>query len=371
MHYSSNHRDLEAAWNREVIPRADELMPTLTTGLRFRSWVAKYTSAMASREWEKVAELRYAGFESEPIGGGKVLLRRADLLGMVNFKLPLLESLERSGFFSDQLVCRGCTAASIGSNLGVVEAYLAARYDVGMRAYDIPFSYACRSIHASPLLVNFFDGHSVPPRDSHSPEATPGGMAGGDKSQYDGVLFLSVLHHAANHTPHLLQSAARRARRAIFVYEDLETGNPMVTKRNLKHEPNGIFRTDTKWRSLFQAVCPNFVLLESDESPVKEMPIQLDVKGPPVIADKTLVPKPGVVTIFPGVAKIKTDRQRWYLLVRTTYCWSSGLCQKSNSKGPKKTEKGKAEQEKGTKDEVRGTKGQPKPPLPSWANMFG
>ena len=98
---------------------------------------------------------------------------------------------------------------------------------------------------ASPLLVHFYGGSIIPER----------------AASFDAVLFLSVLHHAANSTKNLLRQAASVARRYIVVLEDLDNGEPTIAARNFKHDPTGIFRTDARWKSLFLEACDGFSLL--------------------------------------------------------------------------------------------------------------
>ena len=68
---------------------------------------------------------------------------------------------------------------------------------------------------------------------------------------------MSVLHHAGNSTRRLLHEAARIARNWIIVLEGTQTS--AVAKRNKKHDPHGIFRTDAQWKREFERV-PGFCL---------------------------------------------------------------------------------------------------------------
>ena len=93
--------------------------------------------------------------------------------------------------------------------------------------------------------MHFFNGRTIP-----EPAAS-----------FDAVLFLSVLHHAANSTRGLLHQAASIARTYIVVLEDLDNGMDTIAARNLRHDPTGIFRTDAAWKSLFHEACTGFHLV--------------------------------------------------------------------------------------------------------------
>ena len=83
--------------------------------------------------------------------------------------------------------------------------------------------------------VGLFDGHTLKEHE--------------DKS-FDTVIFVSVLHHAAAHSPNLLASHARREK-VVLIVEDL--GGLPARRRNYLHDPAGIFRTAEEWRSLLMA----------------------------------------------------------------------------------------------------------------------
>ena len=44
--------------------------------------------------------------------------------------------------------------------LRFLDAYISARYDVNIVAFDVRNSYQCSEILASPLHINFFDGNA-------------------------------------------------------------------------------------------------------------------------------------------------------------------------------------------------------------------
>ena len=152
------------------------------------------------------------------------------------------------------------------------------------------------------MLINYFDGQQIP---------------GGPKS-VDGVLFLSILHHAANHTSSLLRSANTVARKAILVLEDLEIpGDERLSARNRQHEPNGIFRTDTQWKRMFRTHLTSFVLLGSDLVRQRAPSVRVPVKGgKPLGTSHLLMPSNNVVTLTPSTGAIRNEAQRWWLLGR-------------------------------------------------------
>ena len=59
----------------------------------------------------------------------------------------------------------------IGAGHGFLDAYIAARHNLSITAYDVRNSYQCAEILASPLHINFFDGSLTPliPNDTNTP----------------------------------------------------------------------------------------------------------------------------------------------------------------------------------------------------------
>ena len=231
--------------------RGEEVF-TRRSGFNFRQWVQNYTTGVNRKDWTAIAELRHIGFRSghsaHTSARTSSFLVRSDLLGYINFKLPIIEAIASSGFFSSDLVCKGCSTASIGSNIGFLEAYLAAQHDASMRAYDIAWSYGCRSIHSSPMLINYFDGQHIP---------------GGPKAS---TAYYSSRSSTTRPITHLLYYARRiRSHVRQFSCWRIEIpGDERLSARNRQHEPNGIFRTDTQWKRMFRTHLTSFVLLGSD-----------------------------------------------------------------------------------------------------------
>merc|ERR1711920_1214484 len=93
--------------------------------------------------------------------------------------------------------------------------------------------------------TNFYDGVTIPEADL----------------SFDAVSIMNVLHHAADSTPGLLRQVAAIARTWILITEDLDA--PEFRKRNLRHDPRGIFRSDREWRTLFATECKGFALARS------------------------------------------------------------------------------------------------------------
>lgn len=162
----------------------------------------------------------------------------------VDLKMHVLDALfHRAGV--DALWRPGRRLLDVGCGHGFLAAYLQARFGVHIKGYDIANSYQCAEIMASPLKVHFFDGVTLP-----EPAAS-----------FDAVMFLSVLHHAANHTESLLRSASDIATRWILVVEDTDNGDTEIQVRNQRHDPTGIFRTDVGWKALFRQACEGFRLI--------------------------------------------------------------------------------------------------------------
>ena len=142
----------------------------------------------------------------------------------------------------------GTSVLDVGAGSGEIPLYLQRKYGLLCRGVDVVKPSENRFFANSSsngkgkeyLPIELFDGSSLP---------------NADKS-FDIVMFVSVLHHAANATVALLREAARVARRYIIVLEDLHlteshAHHQAIVRRNVAHEPNGIFRTLEEWLHLF------------------------------------------------------------------------------------------------------------------------
>ena len=193
-----------------------------------------------SQRHQSLSALRVAGGPwSWPVYNGTVLLGN-----FLNFKAPILDAFERSMHVQHTLWRPGMSLLDVGGALGLQAAYLAAAHGVKATVYEVPFTSDCPNILQSPFRVNFFWGTLPEPSRSH-----------------DAVSFMNVLHHAANLTVLLLRQAADIARRYILITEDVDG----VTNRNLlhAHDPQGIFRSDSEWKQLFERELPEFALHRS------------------------------------------------------------------------------------------------------------
>ena len=107
-----------------------------------------------------------------------------------------------------------------------------------LRGYDVSlsFPFGGKSVQALPH-VRSFDGVHIPEQDR----------------SFDVVAFISVLHHAAKKTQTLLREAARVTREWVVVSEDVhfEPDDPEQVQAEIRHDRDGIFRTDDAWRSVF------------------------------------------------------------------------------------------------------------------------
>lgn len=221
----------------------------------------------------------------------------------IQVKEPTLNTLERRAGIG-QLWQPGMRVLDVGCGHGFLSGYLQARHRVQVKGYDIAHSYQCKEIMASPLKVHFFDGHSLP-----EPPLS-----------FDAVTFMFVLHHAANSTRSLLESAASIARRWIVILEDTDNGTPLIRSRNRKHDPSGIFRSNEEWKALFADACRGFHLVSDGLMPGRD---RIHHRGNITftIASESLEPR---------------KFQRWYTLERNSSRQSS---RQSLSKGGKRLER--------------------------------
>lgn len=120
----------------------------------------------------------------------------------------------------------------VGADTGCVSAY--------MEEYLESTKHELIDVRVNPdhnFTVHAFPGESLPYPDN----------------SFDIVLFSFVLHHAAASQTQLLLDAKRVARHHVFVLEDpRETANDVRWAR--EHDKNGIFRSLSEWRELFQKV---------------------------------------------------------------------------------------------------------------------
>ena len=138
----------------------------------------------------------------------------------------------------------GRSLLDVGGGPAWMGAFLMAKYGVDVTTFEVPFTAQCDDFLASPFNVNFFFGElHLPPR------------------SYDAVSFVSMLHHAAEHTERLLEQAAVIARRWIIVVEDLDV---VSNRKQLQaHDGSGIFRSEVEWTNLLSSHCRGFALLRN------------------------------------------------------------------------------------------------------------
>ena len=140
---------------------------------------------------------------------------------------------------------RGNLILDVGAGGGEISGYLAQKYGVHVKAYDVKPAKDNHWANKDKLgfPVEVFDGHALPLEANQS---------------RDIVLFNAVLHHAARHAPLLIREAARISRTAIVLIEDVnveEELNPAkksIRSRNKGHDKRGRFRTQREWISLLE-----------------------------------------------------------------------------------------------------------------------
>lgn len=159
----------------------------------------------------------------------------------INLKIHIIDALV-NGARLPKLWRPSMRLLDVGAGHGFLDAFLACKFGTHIKAYDIRNSYQCPELLASPFAINFFNGIRIPEPDQ----------------SFDGVSFISVLHHAANRTHFLLAEASRIARSYIIVVEELHLpGNAFIAQRNFRHDPQGVFRTYAEWMAIFEQV-PGF-----------------------------------------------------------------------------------------------------------------
>lgn len=216
--------------------------PDMESSLNMVSWARDYSAAFDPTRRNEVLRLLLE-LSSRPSYSLKED-RHQKFFDFVNLKMHVLDALENRAPLRS-LWRPGMRLLDVGCGHGFLDAYLQARHGVQIKGYDIANSYQCKEMMVSPLKVHFFDGRTIPE----------------GAASFEAVLFMSVLHHAANNTFSLLQSASQVAKEWIVVLEDLQTANRAIQFRNRKHDPTGIFRTDEEWKAMFRGACEGFELL--------------------------------------------------------------------------------------------------------------
>lgn len=138
----------------------------------------------------------------------------------------------------------------VGAGQGEIASYLTAKHGVQIKAYDVSApkdnkwgmgGNKWKNFRGFPVEV--FNGRTLPLEADRS---------------HDVVMFNSVLHHAAGNAKSLIREAARIARRAIVLIEDVDVTselNPLryfVSARNVYHDRAGIFRQHQTWISMLE-----------------------------------------------------------------------------------------------------------------------
>ena len=137
------------------------------------------------------------------------------VLDALEVQAPSLYGVDRLSFWR-----RDTTILDIGAGSGEITGYLQTKYDACVRAFDVlpPAlnKWSENSLnrgHEQLVQVEVFDGTHIRAEDNSA----------------DVVMFVSVLHHAANNTRALLAEAARVSRKWIVITEDLSIpGQPRV-----------------------------------------------------------------------------------------------------------------------------------------------
>lgn len=220
---------------------------SLESRLNMTTWADDYAAAMRVRS--QVNTTLLAELSSRPAYKLPAAFHQG-FFDFIQLKDNSIVTLERRAGL-DELWQPGMRILDGGTGHGFLSGYLQARHRVLIKGYDVADSYQCKEIMASPLKVHFFDGRTLPE----------------PARSFDAVTFMFVLHHAANSTRSLLESAASISRRWIVILEDTDNGTPGIKERNRKHDPNGIFRNDEAWKALFAEACPDFHLVSDGLMP--------------------------------------------------------------------------------------------------------
>ena len=214
-------------------------------GMSLHQWVAAYDSAFAADDMAKMVSLRHAAGAFTMFRGTP---KQQDFLDFVNTKSHMINAMEHktNGTLKD-LWRPGMTLLDVGSGHAMLDAYFMAKHGIEVTAFEVPNSYQCTEVLASPLLVHFFNGKKLPL----------------DPATFDAVSFMSVLHHAGESTGQLLEQASRIARRWIIVLEDMagKSYGKATAIRNKDHDPLAIFRSNFGWMQMFQTHCRGFRLV--------------------------------------------------------------------------------------------------------------
>ena len=230
-----NHPERIALEGVAVVPSSGRLAE------RTRGWVQRYAAALAAKDVHALKQLKAADSGVQLVRSA-TFRREEPWFDFIQLKIELFDLLEAKLGLQGALWRAGASLLDVGCGHGFVDAFLAHKYSMEIVGYDIPNSYQCEEMMASSLMLNFFNGSGLPV---------------GARS-FDGISFMGVLHHAARATARLLEEAARVAREWIVVVEDLDIGTARNAKRNQKHDPRGIFRTNQSWLALFREHCAEF-----------------------------------------------------------------------------------------------------------------
>ena len=165
-------------------------------------------------------------------GGSKFLQNKKWILDSLECDLPAL--------VGPDIWSAGRLLLNVGAGSGEMDRMWEEKYGVKVTSIDIVAatnnSWTRTSGNRAHHAIGLYDGRTL------------SGFA--DRS-YDAVLFVSVLHHAAENAPNLLLEASRVARKYVIVMEDL--GSEFVRRRHHLHDKRGIFRTLPKWHELMTA----------------------------------------------------------------------------------------------------------------------
>lgn len=207
----------------------------------------------ASMSWREWCALPAEG----PLGAGLInrsiglmrdtpwLQRRAATLDALEFVAPK---------YAPELWQHGTRLLDVGAASGELTRFFARKYGLKATALDVSpprnnsfAKYSGQRVDAWPVTV--FDGVQLPAADG----------------QYDVVLFVVSLHHAAIRAPALLREARRVSRSTIVVVEAVDVLGEAKTAEELKvasdlrarefacmGDKNAIFRSQSEWQQLLE-----------------------------------------------------------------------------------------------------------------------